>query len=340
MAGLKVTWRGKVAYASGSIEGDRIRKSLGTSLAGQAEELCAQYEAKLWKRRSYGEEAVRTFDEAAVSYLQEGGEGRFLPPLIKRFRGRLLGTIKPGEITKAARELYPLAKPGTRNRHVIAPMRAVINHAASLGWCSSIMVENFETTKVRRIAVDRDWIDAFLAQADADGLPHLSAAILFMWQNGPRVSEVARVLPEHFDEAARTIVLERTKEEAWEVRHLSDELTVRIANLEKIDGEPLFGYRSRFGIRTRSKAVCRRAGIPFVPSHQAGRHSFATNAFRMGAKPKQVMEAGGWKTARMVLEIYAHEEGAGRTIADMFDTNRPQPKPEIRQVIDGKGRKP
>lgn len=332
MAGLEVTWRAGIAYATGTVAGERIRKSLGTRHQGQAEELCAQFEARLWKRHSYGEEAVRTFEEAALDYQKAGGESRFLAPFIKRFRGRVLGTIKPGEIRKAARELYPHAKPATRNRQAIVPARAVINHAADLGWCAPIKIANFATRKTNRTIAERDWIDAFLAQADADDLPHLAAAILFMWQNGPRISEVARVLPEHFDARKRTIVLATTKEDAWEVCHLSRELTTRIANLPQTEERPLFGYASRWGIRQRARAVCRRAGIRFIPSHQAGRHSFATNALRMGATPRQVMDGGRWKTARMVLEIYAHEEAAGRAIADLFDTNRTQRKPKIRQV--------
>ena len=31
----------------------------------------------------------------------------------------------------------------------------------------------------KRVTVERGWIDAFLAQADRDGLPHLAAAVLF-----------------------------------------------------------------------------------------------------------------------------------------------------------------
>lgn len=338
MPGLKVRWRGGVAYAVGSVAGQRIRQSLGTRAAGQADELCAQLEATLWKRHSYGEEAVRTFEEAAVKYQEDDGESRFLVPLIKRFRGRVLGSIKPGEIREAARKLYPSRSPATWNRHVLVPMRAVINHAAGLGWCAPVKVANFETTKAKRTAVSREWIDSFLAQADADRLPHLAAAVLFMWQNGPRVSEVARVLPEHFDPKARTITLARTKEDAWEVRHLTRELAVRIANLPRVEGKPLFGYATRFSIRWYTKAVCERAGILFVPSHQAGRHSFATNAFRMGAKPRQVMEAGGWKTARMVLEIYAHEEAAGRDIAELFDTNRAQRRTRKPKIVSGEKR--
>jgi integrase len=323
MAGLQPSLRGKVYYAVGSVGGQRIRKSLGTRDKQRAEELCAHLEAALWRRHTFGEEAVRTFEEAALSYMEAGGERKYLPPIIRRFKGHLLASIKPGEIREAARVLYPEAKGSTRNRHVIVPARAVINHGASLGWCQPIRVANFPTEKTRRTAVGRDWIDSFLRQADVDKLPHLAAAVLFTWQTGARASEVSRVLPEHVNLHERTILLERTKTE-WRVCHISRELMLRLANLPTRDGRPLFGYSSRHGIARRMKAVCRRAGIPFVSPHQSGRHSFATNALAMGATVKQVMEAGGWKSARLVLETYAHAEGAGRAIADRFDTDRAQ----------------
>lgn len=319
MPGLEVKWRGGVAYATGSVAGQRIRKSLGTRDPAQAEELRAQYEARLWKRHSYGEEAVRTFGEAATAYLDAGGDPTFLAPLVKAFRARVLGSIKPGEIQNAAREIYPGRKPATWNRQAIVPARAVINHAAGLGWCHPIKVKQFAVERVKRNATDRTWLAAFIAQADADKLPHLAAAVQFMWQTGARVSEAARVLPEHLDLHERIVWLEATKTGAWEPAHITHELVVRLANLPKADGEPLFGYASRFGIDRRMRAVCRRAKIAWRSPHEAGRHSYATNALKRGATPRQVMEGGRWKSARMVLEIYAHAENGGREIADMFD---------------------
>jgi integrase len=339
MPGLRSVERKGIFYAVGTVAGERIRKSLGTRDRRQAQELCAQYEAKLWKRRSYGEESVRTFEEAVTLYVEAGGEPTYLQPLLRRFRGRVLGTIKPEEIRQAARALGPNKKNSTRNRQVIVPACAVINHAAEAGWCPKISVTRFAVEKSRRITVDRVWIDAFLAQADCDGLPHLAAAILFMWQTGTRVSETSRVLPEHIDLQARVVLLERTKTAQWERRHISHELMIRLANLSMSDAKPVFGYASRFGIRARMKAVCRRAGLPFVPPHQAGRHSFASNALSMGATTKEIMEAGGWKTARLVLETYAHANEAGKTIADRFDANLAQSKPMAAQVIHKKGKK-
>lgn len=328
MAGLEAKRRANgVYYATGTVAGQRIRKSLGTRNGKLAVELTAQYEAKLWKRSSYGEEAVRTFEEAALSYLEAGHEARFVKPLVKHFRGRVLGQIAPEEIRQLARKLYPRAKPATLNRQVLVPARAIINHAAALHWCNKLVVENFPVSRVRRRSVDRAWIDAFLAQADKDGLPHLAACVLFMWQTAARVSEATRLLPAHINLQDRVVFLERTKTSEWEVRHVTHEMMLRFANLPMSEGKPVFGYASRFGVRPRMKAVCRRAGIDFVPPHQAGRHSYASNALAMGASLKEVMEGGGWKSARLVLETYAHAEHGGRAIAERFDAELAQPRP-------------
>lgn len=330
MAGLKVIWRGGVAYAAGSIAGQRVRKSLGTHDPARAEELRAQYEARLWKRHSYGEDAVRTFEEAAVEYLNSGGEARFLNPIIRYFRGRALGTIKPEELKRAARTLLPGRKASTWNRDVLSPAKAVINHAAELGWCPHIRVKGFPVARVLRKAADRAWLDAMMARADADGLPHLAACLLFMWQTGARVGEAARVLPEHVDLGRRIVLLAATKTGEWEPCHITQEMVIRLANLAMTDGEPVFGYASRYGIYRRLKAVCARAGLPWIPPHQAGRHSFATHALADGATIREVMEGGRWKSARMVLETYAHAEHGGRAIAMRFDANLAQARKDTR----------
>ncbi len=209
-------------------------------------------------------------------------------------------------------------------------------HRHAAGWCHKISVSRFPVEKPRRVTVDRAWIDAFLGRADRDGLPHLAAAMLFMWQTGTRVSETAHLMPEHVDLSDRVVLLETTKNSQWERRHISHELMIRLANLPKRGGKPIFGYSDRFGIRNWMKAVCRRAGIAFVSPHQSGRHSFATNSLAMGATAKEVMDAGGWKTARMVLEIYAHANDAGRSIANRFDAELAQSEAKTSQPIDRK----
>lgn len=308
-------------YVVGTIAGKRIRESLGTRDKKLAEELKAQREAREWKRHTYGEEAVRTFEEAAFHYMEEDGEKRYLAPLIKHFKGRAIGTIKPAEIRSAARQIYPVHSAATRNRQGIIPARAVINHAHDLGWCGAIKVKMFDVPKSNKHKpVDRTWLNRFLAQADKDGLPHLAACVLFMNQTAARVSEAISVLGEHVNLADRMAVLASTKTDEWSVRYLTTELVVRMAGLGIRDGERVFSYTDRSAVNRRIKAVCERAKIATRSTHSAGRHSFGTNAMAVEAPDiKAAMDAGGWKSAKLFLETYVHSNEAGRTLADKFD---------------------
>lgn len=320
MPGLKVRWRKGIAYAVGTVAGKRVRESLGTRDKGTAEELKAQYEARLWKRHSYGEAAVRTFEEAALSYMEQGGERRYIPKVLKYLKGRNIASIKPADLREMAIEVYPTASPATRNRQAIIPARAVINHAHDRGWCGPIKVKQFDVPKSRKNRpVDRSWLDSFLAESDASGLPHLSACVLFMHQNAARVSEAINVLGEHADLKQRVILLAKTKTDEWSPRYITAELTVRIMALAPKPGERIFGYTDRQAVNRRMKAVCERAGIPYRSSHAAGRHSFGTNTMAAGARIKDAMDAGGWKSARLFMETYVHSQEGGRNIAGMFD---------------------
>lgn len=323
MSGLNLEdYKGNgIWYAVGTIGRKRIRKSLGTRDRQIAEELKAQYEAREWKRHTYGEEAVRVFEEAANSYMAAGGEERYLVPLIKHFKGRAIGTIKPAELRAVALKLYPAHSAATRNRQAIIPARAVINHAHDLGWCGAIKVKMFDVPKSNKHKpVDRTWLDKFLAQADADNLPHLAACVLFMNQTAARVSEAIRVLGEHVDLGRRVAVLETTKTDEWSVRYLTTELVVRMAGLGMREGARVFSYTDRSAVNRRIKAVCERAGIPARSTHSAGRHSFGTNAMAVDRPDiKAAMDAGGWKSAKLFLETYVHSSDAGRKLADKFD---------------------
>lgn len=321
MPGLTLKERDGIWYAYGTIGGKRVRESLGTRDKKAAQEALAQYEARLWKRHTYGEEAVRLFEEAAVSYMQDGGEARFLAPIIKHFKGRKIGSIKPAEIRVMALAVYPNASPATRNRQAIIPARAVVNHAHDMGWCTPIKVKMFEVPKSRKHKpVDRTWIETFLAQADADKLPHLSALVLFMNQTGARVSEAVNLLGEHVNLSDRLAVLAKTKTEEWSVRYLTAELIARMAGLGIEEGKRVFSYTDPKSVNKRIAAVCDRAKIERRTTHSAGRHSFGTNAMNVpGADIKAAMDAGGWKSAKLFLETYVHSKEAGRSLAEKFD---------------------
>lgn len=323
MPGLKPELRNGIYYAVGTFNGRRIRKSLGTRNAEAAAEQCALYEARLWKRHSYGEEAVRTFEEAAESYLIQGGEGRFLPRVMKHFKGRSLASIKPGDIREMAILLYPKAAPATRNRQAIVPAVSVINHGHDRGWCPAVKVKHFEVEKSRKHRpVKDDWLNAFLAQCDRDSLPHLAALVLFMNHTAARVSEAIGLTGENIDLAARTCLLERTKTDEWVTCYLTSELVLRLATLDLKSEQPVFRYTDRSAVNRRIKAVCKRAGLPPRTTHSVGRHSFATNTIAAGVDVKRAMDAGRWKSAKLFMETYVHSEEAGRSVAAVLDRKR------------------
>ncbi|MEM1287113.1 MAG: tyrosine-type recombinase/integrase [Pseudomonadota bacterium] len=290
MPSLKIEKRGSVYYASGTVAGRRIRQSLRTGDRATAKEQAAILEARLWKRHSYGEEAVRTFEEAALSYLEAGGERRFMAPLLTHFRGHKLADIHPEDVRQAARVIYSNAKASTRNRQAIVPAQAVINHAHGKGWCQLLRVEKFsEGTPLRKHASE-EWLDRFIRQALADDLPHLAALVIFMADTAARVSEALRVTGDDLDLRKATVIFGRTKTGEHQTAALTPTTVAALANLAPFGDGPVFRYRSRSAVNARIKAVCRRAGIEYLSSHKCGRHSFGRRAMQRGTSVPDAME--------------------------------------------------
>lgn len=79
------------------------------------------------------------FEDAAESYMQHGGEARYLPKIVEYFRGRCVADICPGDVRQMAMELFPDHLPGSRNRQAVTPARAVLNTCVNSLGTSSIL---------------------------------------------------------------------------------------------------------------------------------------------------------------------------------------------------------
>ncbi len=266
---------------------------------------------------------AKTFREAAESYVENGGEGRFLERIVDHFEGRLLPTIFPFDLRQMAHALYPDASNATRNRQAITPARSVIIHGYERGWCNPIRVRKLkEERPAPKKPASPTWLHAFTRQCDKDNLTHLAALVLFMAQTGARVSEAIALRFAQVDYAHRCVLLLKTKTGTNSPRSLTDDLSLRMQNLQS--GRKLtdrvFRYSSRYAVNERIKAVCSRAGISYKSSHACGRHSFATNAIDLGVDIRTAMEAGGWRSSSVFLETYVHpRRNAGRIVADRFN---------------------
>lgn len=264
-----------------------------------------------------------TFRQAAASYIEHGGEARYLPRIITHFGDRPLRSIFPFDVRKMATELMPGVSAATINRQVLTPTRAVIMHGYDRGWCDLIRIRSFRQDKPKpKQPASPVWLQIFMRQCDRDRLPHLAGLVLFMAHTGARISEAVALCWPEVDLIARTALLLRTKTGTNSVRHLTDELVGRMRHIERDadPDDPVFRYTSRHSVSERIAAVCMRADIPYKSPHVCGRHTFATMAIDAGIDVRTAMDAGGWRSSTVFLETYVHSRRvAGRMVADRLN---------------------
>ena len=317
---LQVKWVNGWAQLSGTgPDGQRIRRALKTRDPKQAEQARAQIESRLWQSNLYGKSEVITFDECALAYIEDGGDKRFIMAVARHFQGWRLKDITPKDIRDAAKSIYPAAGPATWNRQGITPARAVINFGHQQGWCAPIRVRHFPAEKPTRRAVDRKYIDRLIGECN----PHLAAIVLFINQTGRRIGDVMRIEPRHVDLRNLTITIPKTKNGDPFTAHITAELAARLSDLPARGGK-VFGYNSRSAVRNALKRAAARAGVEYLGTHQIGRHSFATSLSNAGWGTKEIAEAGGWKSTRIVAETYDHPDDPARRAAMIFGKKMPR----------------
>lgn len=262
------------------------------------------------------------FEEAASSYIEHGGDGRYLPRIVDQIGMKSMTEIFPFDVKKLALDLYPTQQNATRNRCVITPVRAVFYHAYERGWGPPLRIRNLkEETPKRKKAASQAWLHAFVRQCAKDELNHLAALVLFMSQTGARISEALELRWNEVDLINRTALLLKTKTGRNSTRFLTDQMISRLYSLQEgmKPEDRVFRYINRHSVNERIGAVCRRAEIVYKPTHTCGRHAFANIALSMGVDVKSAMVAGGWRSTAVFLGTYANPRNAGRVVAERLN---------------------
>lgn len=316
MARLRLYQRGNVWWIDGKFLHGRVRESTRETERKYAETYAIRREREERRREEFGDEAVITFGAAAGLYLDAGKSDRYLRPIFNKWEHRLIKDIKPGNVHDLALELYPNAGPATRNRQVISPVQAIINHAAKRGHCSLIRVERlFVPTPERKTAPD-GWLDAFMRHAK----PELGALAQFMAMTGARISETTRLDWRDVNLSAQTAYLRKTKNGDPRTVALPGPLAATLGALPGERKGRVFGYKDRHGPQRPWETAERRAGLVHIPPHDAGRRLFATTMIRAGVDPVTVAKAGGWKSVRMVVDVYAQPADTTEAVNRVFGT--------------------
>jgi integrase len=296
-------------YIRGTVGGINVDRSTRTDNEKAADAIRIKEEQRLLNRSIFGAKATVTFVEAAKSYLENGGEGRFMAPLLLHFAGRKLADIRQDAIDTAATVLYPSAGPATRNRHVYTPVSAVLAFAAGKEWADSRTI-----TRPRQTKTAIRW----LSVTEADRLvfhcsPHLKPLVTFLFGTGARLSEALYLQWTDVDLKRKQVTFNDTKNGETRSVPLSSRVAAALANLPNRVG-PVFltnkgkGYARVVDcggqIKTGFRAACRRAGIKDFTPHGC-RHTFATWHYAKHRDLGQLMELCGWKSPDMALR-YAH----------------------------------
>lgn len=296
-------------YLRGTVRGVPVDESTRTDDEETAEAIKAKREWELTQGAVFGRRAVSTFLEAAVSYMEEGGERRFIQPLLKHFGATPLTKIDQGMIDRAAKVLHPGAKPSTVNRQVYTPISAVLRHAHKRGLCELSEIERPRQPKGKIRWLRPNEAEKLIAACS----PHMKPLVAFLFYTGARVSEALYLDWRDVDLGRAHVVFHDTKNGESRGVPLHQQIVVMLANLpyregavfRRPDGLPYEEKGEGGGqIKTGFNAACRRAGIEKFTPHDC-RHTWATWHYAANRDPQGLMVLGGWKSERMVWR-YAH----------------------------------
>lgn len=320
---LRLIKRGDVWHVTGTVRGRSIRKTTGTSDKAAAEAIRVQWESEALSRSVFGDKAEATFAEAALMYLDAGGESRFIGKLATWFGTMKLRDITQYTVDECARVLYPDASNATRVRQVYVPVTAILRRASRANLCDK---PDFTRPKVKhreRTVPNEEWWAKVLPECS----DHLAALLLFLSLTGARISEATRLEWADIDEEAKTALLRQTKTKPRLV-DIPQPLWTRMAALKRYDRVFLFTHPNSY--RKALKTACKRAGVRYHSSHEIGRHSFATALLRAGASIALVKELGGWETGRLVMGTYGHLER--KDAGEMLEAIAARRSPKLKEV--------
>ena len=176
--------------------GERIRCSARTRDKAKAQELEDRLKGEAWRVQKLGERPRRTWDEAALKWLQESekvtiaedrAKLRWLQPFL---RAAYLDSINREQISDLARIKAEQSSPSTANRY-LALIRAVLRKAAfEWEWIDRVPKVRLYRQARRRVR----WITPEQGQLLLEELPpHQGDIVMFALSTGLRQSNVLRL---------------------------------------------------------------------------------------------------------------------------------------------------
>jgi integrase len=296
-------------YLRGSVRGKLVDESTKVGDRAQAEAIRAKREWEIINRDLGGRRAAQTFLEAAVAYMEAGGEARFIKPLLDHFRTKPLSEIGQDEVERAALKLYSGLKPASVNRMVFTPVSAIIAFAAKRGRAERPSFARPKQPRGRVRWATHEEAETLIAAS----APHLAPLVAFLFYTGARVGEALALDWRDVDLKRAHCAFLDTKNDERRGIYLHPKALAALANLKHRDGRVfrrpdgrLYEPKDHSGgqIKTAFRSACRRAGLKDFHPHDC-RHTYATWHYMANRDLRALQELGGWKSLAMV-QRYAH----------------------------------
>lgn len=255
-----------------------------------------------------------TFAEAAVIYMESGGERRFMEPILREIGARRLSEIDQAIVNAVAVQIYPGASPATLNRQVYTPIASVLRAGGST---LTLRRPKGARGTQRTFWLREEQLFALLDAADSLH-PRFGPFLEFLAYTGARLSEALRLRWEDVELERGYALLQRTKNGEPQAVHLPAHLVEaleRIPRRHLHTGKPLdtvFGFAKAGLIYSLLSKACERAKveIPDGVAFHAFRHTYGALMRRHGGLDTSGLVATGrWKD-RKAAAVYEHVEAS------------------------------
>ena len=244
-----------------------------------------------------------TFAMAAISYMEAGGERRFLAPLLKHFGDASIAAIGQSEIDACAATLYPNATPATRNRQVYSPMSALLKHAG--------VEKSFRRPKGSQGTPRLTWLRPEEAMRLLDAAEAVDARFgalcTFLLYTGCRLSEALRLKWSDVNLEESFAYVGRTKNGEPRAVHLPNVVVGSLAGLPR--GRNVVFRLSKCGrLYAMLEKARQAAGVEWSErvAFHIWRHSYAAWMRRYsGLDTTGLVATGAWRS-RQAAAVYEH----------------------------------
>ena len=328
--------KGRVEYNGAAIS-DYLRCSTGASSEQAAQQWCRDEEADRIRRFLLGDEKAErplTFAGAVMLYEANPKTAALLLPIVDELGDALVKDVTPKMVRDLGPKLYPQDGTKTWIRHVVTPVRSVINNAHDLGKCAPIRIRGYSNDEAleqdkKRGSFGRtkyppgswEWLLQFRQHSTA----RVGALALTMYVTGARIGQAIAMHPaHHLDLPNCKICIPGAKGFPDRWLDIPPELVADLANLPVLyprgcSREPenlrVFGYAQRWGPVKEWKKACKAAGIEYLPFHSAGRHGFGQEMnVRQKVDEKAAGAFGGWSDTALMKRTYTHAEDASTKV--------------------------